>query len=232
MTFEVSLQKFSGPLQLLLDLIEQEELPITEVSLAKVTEDYLKHIEEHSVPPEELADFLIVATRLLLIKSKAILPSLVLEEEDEGTDLALQLKMYKEFVEASENIQNLYEASQEMFGRVRVSIPKAQGFFPPENVTQAIMHETFIKILKRLEPFFALQNAALERAISVKERISEIRDVILQRSKMLFTDIVKGSKTKVDVVVSFLALLELVKQNVVDAVQGDAFNDIQIKHID
>src|SRR3989339_270893 len=94
--FEVSLEKYSGPLQLLLELIQKEELPITEVSLARVTEDYLNYMSQHEVPTEELADFLVIASRLLLIKSRAILPQPE-EEQEEESSLALQLRLYKLF---------------------------------------------------------------------------------------------------------------------------------------
>ena len=86
--------------------------------------------------------------------------------------------------------------------------------------------------MKRLEPFFALERAALERVVSVQERIGQIREAILERSRMTFRDVVRGAKSKVDVVVSFLALLELVKQRLVSVVQGDSFSDIEIKHVE
>ena len=94
------------------------------------------------------------------------------------------------------------------------------------------MHEAFIRLLKRLEPFFTLQKASLERIVSVQERIAHIREAILERSRLTFSDVIRGAKSKVDVVVSFLALLELVKGRVVHAVQGGRFDDITITHIE
>ncbi|HBD05290.1 TPA: hypothetical protein DCZ32_02410, partial [Candidatus Uhrbacteria bacterium] len=73
-TFEIKLEEFAGPMQLLLDLIEKEELEITKVSLARVTDEYIKHMEAHEVPPEDLADFLMIAARLMYLKSCTILP--------------------------------------------------------------------------------------------------------------------------------------------------------------
>ena len=81
MSFEIAQAKFSGPLQLLLELIEKEELPITEVSLAQVTDGFLSYLDQTKVPTEELADFLVVATKLLYLKSRAILPNLPPDEE-------------------------------------------------------------------------------------------------------------------------------------------------------
>jgi len=102
--YKVQIEQFQGPLDLLLRLIEKEKLDITEVALSKVTEQYLKHLEliEESLP-EDLADFLVIATKLLYIKSKALLPYLYPEDDDE-TDLAEQLKMYKLFLEAAKKL--------------------------------------------------------------------------------------------------------------------------------
>jgi len=226
--FEIKLEQFSGPLQLLLDLIEGEKLSITEVSLARVTEGFLKHVDAQDVPPEELADFLIVATKLLLIKSRAILPQLQLEEEEDGSRLADQLRMYKQFVDASRTIESMYLSGNVMFPRERTILVKARGFVPPVSVTPTVLSEAFRSLLKRLEPFFALRRASLERVVSVQERMTELRDAIVERSRMMFRDMVGGATSKVDVVVSFLALLELMKQRIVKAAQGDAFQDIVI----
>ena len=228
MPFEIKLEQFSGPLQLLLDLIEGEKLSITEVSLARVTEGFLKHVDAQDVPPEELADFLIVATKLLLIKSRAILPQLQLEEEEDGSRLADQLRMYKQFVDASRTIESMYLSGNVMFPRERTILVKARGFVPPVSVTPTVLSEAFRSLLKRLEPFFALRRASLERVVSVQERMTELRDAIAERSRMMFRDMVGGATSKVDVVVSFLALLELMKQRIVKAAQGDAFQDIVI----
>ncbi len=231
MPFEVQLDQYSGPLQLLLDLIEQEKLPITDVSLAKVTEGYLKHINENDVPAEELADFLIVATKLLLIKSHAILPQLQLDEDD-GRDLTDQLRMYKQFVDASKIIESMYGAGQVMFEREKPVLVRERTFLPPKSVTTSILQEAFQSVLKRLEPFFALRQTSLERVVSVQERMRQLQEVIVDRSKLLFHEMLGGGQSKVEVVVSFLALLELMKQRVVKAVQGGSFHDIMITRVE
>lgn len=232
MSFAVSLDKFSGPLQLLLEIIEREELPITEVSLAKVADDYLRYVNEQDVPAEELADFLLIATKLLLLKSRAILPQLAIEEEVDGNALALQLKMYKEFVEASKGIEALWNAPANMFARERGRQAVAVSFMPPEGITAQTLCDAFHSLMKRLEPFFALRQAAMARVVSVQERIREIHRAILERARLTFRDVSAGAASKVDVVVSFLALLELVKQRVVNVAQSDAFADITIARAD
>lgn len=232
MAFEVKLQQFSGPLQLLLEIIERKELPITEVALAQVAEDYLKHIDAHDVATTELADFLIVASKLLLIKSQAILPVPVLDEEEDASLLAAQLRMYKDFVDASKQIDAMLRAGHAMYARERVVIPQAPEFSPPANATVTTLRDAFQSLMKRLEPFFALKQTSMERVVSVQERIREIRDAIMERSRMTFHEVVSGARNKVEVVVSFLALLELVKQRVVQVVQKESFHDITITHVD
>ena len=115
MTYFVKLEKFEGPLDLLLSLIEQEELSITDISLAKVTDGYLTAVRTaKEIEPEELADFLVIAAKLIFIKSRILLPGL--EVEDEGPSLEAQLKLYKDFVEASHTIEAMLKKKRFMFG--------------------------------------------------------------------------------------------------------------------
>ncbi|MEK7452115.1 MAG: segregation/condensation protein A [Patescibacteria group bacterium] len=229
--FEIESEQFTGPLELLLELIEAESLSISEVSLAHVTESYLEHIEKNEPPPDELADFLIVATRLLLIKSRLLLPDPIVEDED-TSDLAAQLKMFKAFVELSVHLEKQFNASFELFPREKADTIKILELVIPEGLTIDAMRESFAKLLKNLEPFFNLKQVALERVVSVKERFDEIREAIMQRARFTFQDILGNGRSKVDTVISFLALLELVKQRVVHVVQGSSFEEIEIKRVD
>src|SRR3989338_6596602 len=118
MAKEIKLEKFQGPLDLLLQLIEQDELNITEISLSNVTEqffDYLNKLEESR--SEELADFLVIATKLVYLKSKHLLPYLY-PEADEGPSLAEQLKLYKRYADASKEIGRLWEQGSIASGRI------------------------------------------------------------------------------------------------------------------
>jgi segregation and condensation protein A len=228
----VRLEQFSGPLQLLLDLIEREDLPITDVSLAKVADDYLRYVNSHEVPAEELADFLVVAAKLLLIKSNAILPVPDMEEDADPGQLAAQLRIYREFVQASKTLESLYASGHVMFGREKPYIPVPEKFLPPRSVTGQTLFEAFENLMKKLEPFFALKEASMRRVVSVQERIRDIQRAILERARMSFRDVIGGASSRAEVVVSFLALLELVKQRIVHAVQGSAFEDITLKRVE
>ncbi|MCR4313712.1 MAG: segregation/condensation protein A [Candidatus Uhrbacteria bacterium] len=231
MAFEVKLETFDGPLHVLLELIQSQELPITEVSLGAVTEKYLEYMNSQEVPAEELADFLVVATKLLLMKSQAILPIEVEPEEDPST-LALQLRLYKEFVDASHTLEERFDSGVWSFERAIPDVVRLDVSEVVANLSKNDLREAFAGLLKRLEPFFKLQTAALERVVSVKERLREIHDAILSRAMMTFRQIASGGKSKVDVVVSFLALLELVKQRVVQVVQSGVFDEIEITRVD
>ena len=231
MSFNVSLDQFAGPMQVLLELIEKEDLDITTVSLSKVTEDYLAYVNAHDVPSHELADFLVVAAKLIYHKSRTILPTEP-EEEEEADALAAQLKLYREFVDATVYIDQLVQSTATSFARPRSFVPTTAKFRPPTNASVEGLSTSFSYLLKRLEPFFALQQTSMQRVASVQERIKQIHAVLLDRAQMSFGDITKGATSRVDVVVSFLALLELMKQKLIKAVQTSAFGEINLKRVD
>ena len=134
--YQVKLEKFEGPLDLLLQLIEQADLDITEVSIAKVVEQfmiYLEQVEEKN--PEELADFLVVAAKLLLIKSRALLPNLSLGDEDDGLNLESQLKIYKKYYDASKIIEKILAEKKVLFTREKIPVDVEVIFNPPESLT-------------------------------------------------------------------------------------------------
>ncbi len=232
MAFEVQSEQYSGPLQLLLELIEKEQLPITDVSLARITDDYLKYVEVHEPPPLELADFLVIATRLLLIKSHAILPRDEILETENETSLAAQLKLYKIFSEAAGALDIIHQNSKLSFGRACPDVLKAESFVLPQGISLETIQQSFERLLKQLEPFFRIQQAAIERVMSVKERLHQIQEALLSRSRFFFHEFVKSGQSKVDIVVSFLAVLELVKQRSVSVIQSQPFSDIELKRID
>jgi len=232
MSFEVQLEHYAGPLQLLLELIEKEKLPITDVSLAHVTETYLSYIETHEPPTEELADFLVIATKLLLIKSHAILPREELFEPEEETTLATQLALYKLFGVAADLLNKTQQKGQQAFERSTSDVIKRSEFILPQGLSQSTLRESFELLLKHLEPFFKLQQATMERVLSVKERLVQIQEALLVRARMTFGDIIGNGRSKVDIVVSFLALLELVKQRSVQVIQSHPFSDIELKRVD
>lgn len=232
MAFTIEHAEFSGPLALLLDVIEKKNLPITTVSLAKVADDFLAYIESRDVPSDELADFLIVASRLIYLKSCELMPYLKIDEEDaNAVKLEDQLRLYQEFVAAAVKLEERYVVNA-MFTRPAVKAKEqTRSFSPSKNMTLETLCDGFKSILKRLEPFFTLQESSLERTKSIEERIDELKAVLETRATLKFRDMIATSRTKREIVVSFLALLELLRRRHLSARQEEHGADIHLERI-
>ena len=232
---KVKIKEFEGPLDLLLQLIEQQKLEITKVSLAQVTEQYIQILNQSTqdqIKTEELADFLVVAARLLLIKSKALLPFLEWDDDEETEELTTQLKIYKEYLAASKVVQSLISKKRYGFSRTKLLTAEAIGFAPPPKLVKEKLAETLREIIKALNPLLNLPTEVVRKTISIQEKISQIRDRIFQQASTRFSDILKEAKDRTEVIVSFLALLELIKQRTITVQQTKNFEDIEIKRLD
>ncbi len=229
--YEIKLEKFQGPLDLLLQLIEQEELDISEVSLAQVTDQYLLYLEQaEEMNPDEVADFLVVAAKLLLIKSRLLLPSLNLGGEEEAMELERQLKLYQAFVAAGKTIDRLWRQGHVAWIRPKPLIQKLEAApAPPPSLTQEAAAEAMKRVLKILEPIVKLPEVTLRRAMSISEKITTLKALILKKAHLNWHTFVAEAKDKTEVIVSFLALLELVKQRQLIAQQSALFQDISIE---
>ncbi len=232
-TFKV--EKFEGPLDLLLQLVEKNELDISTVSLAAVAEQFVQHINDNpNLPLEEVADFLVVAAKLMYMKSKLLLPSLMDQELEEGPSLEEQLRRYRLFIEASKDINRLWNSGKRSFERTRRPFRlRDVTFIPPEGVTADALSEVMRRVIARLEPLAKLPKAAVERVVSIQEKISHLLRRVREMMNTTFREFVGKKANKADVVVSFLALLELAKQGFVRVAQNELFTDIAIeKHPD
>ena len=211
-------QKFEGPLEVLLSLIEEKKFGITEVALAEVTEQYLAYVRNHrdDITLENLAGFLTLAARLILMKSKALLPFLVLEKgdtDDEG-DLTQQLEEYKKFADATSHIERLWVKGRRSF--VRTLPPrKRQIVFMPPALTAGDCAEIFRAVLADIPSIAQLDQKQMRDVVAIEERIMMLARTLEERGTVAFSEFVKTAKDRSDIVVSFLALLELVKQNAI-----------------
>lgn len=229
--YQIKTESFEGPLHLLLQLIEQEKLDINKVSLAQVADQYLSYIEKiEKKNPEEMADFLVVAAKLILIKSKSLLPNLDLELEEDEELLEEQLKMYREFVLASENIQKIIEKKNFVFSRNK-SLMNEVVFSPPKKLTKEKLTEIFDEIISSIKPIIKLPEQAIKRAISIKEKINYIYGLIRKKTSLEFYKIIEKTKDKTERVVSFLAILELIKNKSIAAQQDKIFENITLKRL-
>lgn len=234
---EINTAKFQGPLGVLLKLIEQEEMDITEIALAKIADEYLEYVESSpNIDADEMADFLVMAARLLYIKSKALLPYLIsAEEEEDIAELEKQLKMYKEFVEASAKIAELVGRKKFLFSpvaltknfrRVKKEVPK---FKAPKNITAVLLHDRFSELVERLKVTEEkLEEKKLEPKISIEERISHIRGLLSKKIRFSFSKFLQNAKSRTEVIVSFLAVLELAKQRELFFEQEELFSEIHV----
>lgn len=229
---EVQLEHFSGPLDLLLQLIEQQELAISTVSIAQVAEQFLQYLDEvEERSPNELADFLVVATKLLLIKSTALLPYLRLEEEEDPNELEAQLKMYKKYVDAMRLLEGRLQSGQRLYTR-RPSVTGQQVVFrPPTDVDTAAMRAFFVEVIESLAPVVRIPKTAMAKVTSLREKLCQIEDLIESNVKLHFKELVANSGDREELVVTFLALLELVKKQAVCITQDKTFSDISIEKV-
>ncbi len=230
--YSVKLEQFEGPLDLLLEIIEQEKLDISLVSLASVTEGYVKQLEANpNIPLDELVDFLVVASKLLFIKSRILLPFLGLAGEEEGENLEGQLRIYKEYLDASKVINSMIGKRRFLF--VHERLPKIEiGFAPPEKFYVTDMRGLLEAVIKRLEILVHVPRATLEKSVSIHEKITEIREMLGRVRSSSFRSVLMTARNRTEVVVTFLALLELVKQRAVEVRQSSQFQDITITSAD
>ncbi len=223
---EVKLEQFEGPLDLLLKLIEEEELSISEISLARITEQFVARMEEILADrPEELADFLVIATRLLYMKSRALLPYLY-PEEDDGPSLAEQLKLYRAYVEASKTIARLWERG--MVAYPHTEPPRRLVGVFPTRVTIDHLYEAMRGIVKRLAPTPSLPHMTMDPTVSVRQAVVMIRSALDKLRQCTFQELTREAKNRSEIIVSFLAILQLTKDQSVTVEQEESFGNMQI----
>lgn len=231
MSFAVQVEQFEGPLDLLLQLVESSEVAITELSLIAVVDPFIKHVEANrgTIATEELADFLVIASKLVYLKSKALLPDLGDAELEEGPDLASQLRTYKQFVDVAKKLAMLVKDGRLSFTRNKVTVWKREvSFQPPADMTKGTLHDLFDRVLRRLQPVVDLPQASIERVFTIEEKMSSLHERIRAAVKVSFHRFLAESGSKKEMIVSFLALLELVKQRSVVVQQGNLFDEIHL----
>ncbi len=224
-------KQFEGPLDLLLSLIEQRQLDITTIALAEVTEQFLQYLKQlQTIDPTTLADYLSIAAKLLVIKSKAILPTLEIEaeEEDAGFDLEAKLLLYKQFKEVTKYLKTLDNKRRQGFLRT-VSFEQKITFYPDPNISTKELHGAILTVLSGLKELDALPKAKLKEAISIQEKIDHLRISLGDKIETKLSELLKTAKNKGEIIITFLALLELIKQRIFVADQEALFADVVIK---
>lgn len=235
MPYQVRLAIFEGPLDLLLQLIEKHQLDITTVALAEVADQYLEYIGLlPEVDPALLSDFLVIAARLLLIKSRALLPRPPVEteeeEEDDAETLARQLLEYKRFKEIAAQFRRWEEAGLHTYVRT-APLSKAGLNLAPrltlEGVSLDDLCEALRATLARLSPDQPTETIA-PILWSITDKIAVIQQALTRGGRASLQSLLAGVTTRVEAIVTFLALLELIKSREVHVAQDATFGEILI----
>lgn len=229
-SYEITTEVYSGPLDLLLDLIQKAELDISKLALAQVTDQFLAFIEENkTAEPDYLSEFVIIAAKLVQIKSEALLPRPPVrseEEEDLGESLARQLIIYREIKKTTEWLTK--RMNQDM--RSHLHIPRTY----PVNVQLDLSGVSIDDLIFALENLASQQPVLHDGAlisipkITLKKKVEEILHILRADKKTSFSEILGESHDRLQAIVVFLAILELVKQRLVITEQSANFGDITL----
>lgn len=221
-----SSEQYSSPYDMLLSLLNRQALPLTEVSLSAITEEYIAYLDSvDASPSEEIADFLTVAAKLLLLKSSLLLPTFQVIEED-ATSLTEQLKLYERFRRASDMIALLWEDPRHLGVHEEIVTPVV-AFSWPEQLTPALLSCTMSDLITANAPPKPLPKTYIDRTVSLKETIDRLRTIFRTTPKTSFWSHA-DPHNKTSIIIHFLALLELTKLGTVAPSQDTHFSDITL----
>ncbi len=231
--YTVATPVYEGPLDLLLQLIERAELDVTKLALALVTDQYLEHLRaiQDERTAEEVSAFLVIAARLLQIKSEALLPRPPVRdagEVDPGEALALQLLAYKRYRQIADLLGTREAAGLRTYLRLAPP-PKVEGRLDlsglglPELLDAARM----VFGMAALKP--SLSSVVAAPRITIREKIAFITSILRKERQTTFRGLIRGRRSRLDLVVTFLALLELVKRHLVRVRQDSLFGEIELE---
>ncbi len=226
---------YEGPLDLLLDLIQRAELDITTVSLALVTDQYLAYIHGlEQANAGEISVFLVMAARLLQIKSEALLPrppTLGPGEEDIAQSLVDQLKLYKRFKEVGQWLDVRQQAGLHTYLRVAAP-PKVEPKLDLSNVTVESLQRAALVAFSKVAAREPLDSVIAAPKVTIREKIGLIGNALRSLSRASFRTLLGHKPSRLEVVVTFLALLELIKRYRVQAYQESLFSDIEVRRLE
>lgn len=227
--YSVKTEAFTGPLDLLLDLIEKRKLFVNDVSLSQVTDDFVKYIETHEeFPISESAEFILVASTLMLIKSRSLLPTLTLTEEETASidDLEERLRVYQKIKDLSQEIKKLY--GKNIIFEKESKKNEFVVFSPDSKTDVENLSNVLMRLLDALPKKEALPKTTIKKIITLEEMISKLSERIAKGMRMKFSE-VYSKEEKVNMIVGFLAVLELVKRGVLRVNQEVKHGEIEME---
>jgi len=226
---EIFLEAFEGPLDLLLYLIKRQNINILDIPIARITEQYMRYIELMEELHLELAgEYLVMAAMLAEIKSRMLLPrsEQAEEEEDPRAELVRRLQEYERYKQAAEDLDALHHYGRDVFGTVIEFPYKSKDVNPPEVSLDTIL-AAFAQVLKRAE-MFSHHHVARE-PLSVRERMTMILEKVKADEFTDFRELFQVEEGKAGVIVALLAILELLKESLIDMVQNEINGPIYVK---
>jgi len=225
----VILEQFEGPLDLLLYLIKKQNIDITDIQILPITNQYIEYINMMRQMQFDLAsDYLVMAATLAEIKSRMLIPSDVDddEEEDPRAELIKRLMEYQKYKDLSGKIDSVSRINRDNFVAKSIFNRITTDQVLPE-LEFSQLENAFLDVLRRAE-INASHNIDVE-ILSVRERMTIVLELIAKSDSVVFTDCFKMNEGKMGIVVTFLAILELVKENIIDIMQNDAFSVIYLR---
>ncbi len=227
--YKVKVGQFEGPLELLLDLIEKRKMHINDVSLAEVTDGYMQYIGNlANFPTEDVATFITIASTLILIKSISLLPTLTIteEESEDIEELQERLRILKDVKEKGEYVRRMFGKEIIFSALDRKNIDCI--FSPTPEITVQNFLISIKSIITNLPKKETLPEATVKKVISLEEAIEGLIERVQKDLKMSFQKITNRAE-KANVIISFLAVLELVKRGIILVKQDEHFRDIDIE---
>jgi segregation and condensation protein A len=232
LNYTIATPVYEGPLDLLLQLIERAELDITKLSLALITDQYLEYIHRlTNLEADDVSAFLVIAAKLLQIKSEALLPRPPQREpgeEDPGDALAKQLIMYKRYREIAAILDKRESDGLRTYLRVAPP-PKLVGSFDLTGITIEDIAAAAQDIFSNLNLPDVLSTVVPPSRVTIREKIALITDSLRHRKSITFRSLVNHENSRLEIVVTFLALLELIKRHLVRVSQEGLFGDISME---
>lgn len=229
--YTIELDLYQGPLDLLLELIERAELDITKIALAQVTDQYLSYLaqlQERNL--EDLASFLVVAARLIQIKSEAMLPRPPEREPgeiDPGEALAQQLIAYKKYKQISQLLAERERSGLRSYLRL-ASTPLPQPKLDLSGVVLEDLQRAMLQALASSPIQPTMNGVVIPYRTHIRRQIGMIVQTLRTEGKTTFWSLLKNMKTRIEIAISFLAMLELIKQRMISVSQDHLFGDIEV----
>jgi len=228
-TFSFSTPIFEGPLETLLNLIELRKMSVSEISLAEVCDAYLAYVEQlPELPLGETAQFILVASTLLLIKSRTLLPSLELSTEERESVEELERRLARYAI-----IRNAAKYLRKEWGRRPLVLPHRApvqpSVFAPAETSLGHLHEAALRIVRTIPKPDVLAHAAIAPVLALEEVIKALHARLSASLRTRWSEVTKNTSSKGELIVHFLAILELVRNGSASVTQDRLFSDISIE---